>query len=68
MTLTDVSVSRRYLHVVGVAVTSLSGPGIARTGGGDEVVTLPSLELNRVRLGRKGPEGDCEEPAKDCII
>ena len=44
------------------AVTSLLGAEIARTGGGDEVVTLPSLKLNRVRLRREGSEGDGEEP------
>jgi len=50
------------LHVVVNAVATLPGAKITRTGGGDEVVTLASLKLNRVRLGREGSEGDGEEP------
>ena len=43
-------------------VSSLLGQQVSRAGGRDEVVTLASLKLNRVRLGREGSEGDREEP------
>jgi hypothetical protein len=33
-------------------------------GGGDEVVVLTSLELQRVWHRGEGPEGDCEESEK----
>ena len=49
-------------------VSALPGPEISRTGGGDEVVALPALELHRIRLRREGPERDCEEPATENII
>ena len=57
-----------YLHVVVGAVPSLSCTEIARTGGGDEVVTLPSLKLNSFRRRREGSEGDGEEPLSGGLI
>lgn len=50
-----------HLHVVGpTAAPDLAG-NVARSGGGDEVVVLASLELQSRRRWRECPESQCEE-------
>ena len=49
-----------HLHVVGPAVAAHPGGVVEGGGGGDEVVALPGVELQRVRHRREGPEPDCE--------
>ena len=52
-----------HLHVVGPAVAAHPGGVVEGRGGGDEVVALPRVELQRVRHRRERPEPDCEHAA-----
>ena len=47
-------------HVVVSAGAALPGGQVGRTGGGDEVVALPRLELRLLWRGGEGTEGDGE--------
>ena len=56
-----------HLHVVGAAEAASPAQHVVWTGGGDEVVVLPRLELHRVRHRGEGSEGESEDPEEGDI-